>query len=78
MITSKGGTVAVRYDGDHVTLLWARPNDGFRADVQDDGGDKVVVLFRSRQHASLVKAFWADGSPRSRVVEYPVDSGSDR
>jgi hypothetical protein len=77
MIPSKGGTVAVRYQAGHVELLWARPNDGFRADVQDDGDERVVVVFRSRQHVSQIKAFWADGSPRSRVVEYPVRQDDD-
>jgi hypothetical protein len=77
-ISSKGGTVAVRYDaGGHVELLWARPNDGFRADVQEDGEDKVVVVFRSRHHVSAIKAFWADGSPRSRVAEYPIRETDD-
>jgi hypothetical protein len=73
MITAKGGTVAVRYLGGEVHLLWARPNDGFRVDVVEDGPDRVKVLFRSHSHTSRIKAFWSDGAPRQEVSEYPRD-----
>lgn len=71
MISAEGGTVAVRYEAGRVRLLWARPNDGFRVNVAEDGPEAVDVIFRSRQHYSRIRALWADGAPRHQVVERP-------
>jgi hypothetical protein len=76
MIPAKGGTVAVRFQSGHVQLLWARPNDGFRVDVEEDGDEEVVVVFRSRDHRSRIRAFWANGTPRQQVVEHPTGKNS--
>jgi hypothetical protein len=65
--------VAVRYQGGKVQLLWARPNDGFRVDVIEDGPDLIKVVFRSHDHVSRIKAFWSEGTPRQQVDEYPRD-----
>jgi hypothetical protein len=73
MIAAKGGSVAVRYQGGKVQLLWARPNDGFRVDVVEDGPDLIKVVFRSHDHVSRIKAFWSEGTPRHQVDEYPRD-----
>jgi hypothetical protein len=72
MIPAKGGTVAVRFQSGRVQLLWARPNDGFRVEVEEDGDNEVVVVFRSRDHRSRIRAFWANGTPRQQVVERPT------
>ena len=69
-IISRGGSVAVRYDGstETVSLLWASPSDGFTMDVQDTGPDKVEVRFESDDAESRVFAWW-DGAPQQRVEE---------
>jgi hypothetical protein len=68
-ISSRGGSVAVRYQNNEVRLLWARPNSGYDVAVVDDGPDKVFVRFRNDKSRSRVYAYYKDGKPVEEVVE---------
>ena len=63
-ITSRGGSVAVRYDGSTgtVSLLSATPHEGFTINPRDTGPDQVEVHFESYDAESRVFAWW-DGEP---------------
>ena len=69
-ITSRGGSVAVRYDGSTgtVRLLWATPHEGFTMNPRVTGPYKVEVHFESDGAESRVFAWW-DGDPHQRVEE---------
>ena len=76
-ITAKGGTVAVRYASGRVTLMWARPNDGFEVDVAEDGPDSVEVEFTSDEHRSRIRASYDGDEPSHRVEEDSDDDDGD-
>ena len=69
-ITSRGGSVAVRYDGSTgtVSLLSAAPHEGFTINTRHTGPYKVEVHFESDDAESRVFAWW-DGEPHERVEE---------
>lgn len=69
VIPSTGGQVAVRYEAGRVELLWAQPQAGFQADVDDDGPGQVDVRFETDTHESRVRAFFRDGAPAQEVRE---------
>jgi hypothetical protein len=71
-----GGSTAVRFDpSGELTVVWANPNPGFRADIddRDDGG--VRVRFDGASGRSQVEAWW-DGGPQDRVEEQGDGGGS--
>lgn len=73
-VTSVGGSAALRFAGDRVEVLWATPNAGFTADVEDvTGQGEARVDFRSPDHRSRIKGEWQDGSPTVEVEERPDD-----
>ncbi|MDQ3946195.1 MAG: hypothetical protein M3357_13795 [Actinomycetota bacterium] len=76
-ISSRGGTVAVRYLDGTVRLLWARPDSGYDVEVADDGPDKVLVRFRSDRARSWVYAYYEDGKPAEAVIERGGGKGKD-
>lgn len=65
--TMVGGSAAVRFAPEGVTLLWATPNAGFSAEVEREGGT-IRVEFESESHRSRLEAWW-DAGPRDRVRE---------
>ena len=69
-ITSRGGSVTVRYDGSTgtVSLLSATAHEGFTINPRDTGPDQVEVHFESDDAESRVFAWW-DGEPHQRVQE---------
>ena len=70
-----GGSTAVRFDSSGaVTVVWANPNPGFRADIDDRDGGGVRVRFDGDSGRSQVEAWW-DGGPQDRVEEQ--GSGED-
>lgn len=72
-----GGSTALRFDPSGVVMVvWAHPNPGFAAEVddRDDGG--VRVRFDGDSGRSQVEAWW-DGSPRDRVDEQAGDDELD-
>jgi hypothetical protein len=70
-----GGSTAVRFDASGaVAVVWANPNPGFRADIddRDDGG--VRVRFDGDSGRSQIEAWWA-GGPQDRVEEQGSGAG---
>lgn len=65
--TLVGGSAAVRFTPSGATLLWATPNPGFEAEVDQEGG-RLKVEFESDTHRSELEAWW-DGGPRDSVRE---------
>ena len=65
-----GGSVALRFLPQGVTVVWATPNAGFSVDVEPENGNGVQVEFESDTHRSRVDGWWADG-PQDRVREDP-------
>ncbi|HEX6380891.1 MAG TPA: hypothetical protein VF180_06585 [Acidimicrobiia bacterium] len=73
-----GGSTAVRFDpSGAVTVVWANPNPGFRADIDDRDGGGVRVRFDGDSGRSQVEAWW-DGGPQDRVEEQGGEGGSGR
>lgn len=71
-----GGSTALRFDPSGVvTVVWAHPNPGFRADIddRDDGG--VRVRFEGESGRSQVEAWW-DGGPQDRL-DAPADDENE-
>jgi hypothetical protein len=63
-----GGSAALRFEPGKVTVVWANPNPGFRADIDSRDGGGVRVRFDGDSHRSEVEAWW-DGGPRDRTDE---------
>ena len=63
-----GGSATLRFDPGKVTVVWANPNPGFRADIDDRDGGGVRVRFDGDSGRSQVEAWW-DGGPQDRVEE---------
>jgi hypothetical protein len=74
-----GGSTALRFDpSGTVTVVWANPNPGFRADIDNRDGGGVRVRFDGDSGRSQVEAWW-DGGPQDRVEEQSSgDGGSGR
>lgn len=73
-----GGSVTLRFDtsSGKVTVVWANPNPGYRAEVDDRSDGGVRVRFDGTSHRSELEAWW-DGQPRDKVTE-SGDSGDGR
>ena len=70
-----GGSTAVRFDpSGAVTVVWANPNPGFRADIDDRDGGGVRVRFDGDSGRSQVEAWW-DRGPQDRVEEHGSGEG---
>lgn len=68
-----GGSTALRFDpSGTVTVVWANPNPGFRAEVDDRDGGGVRVRFDGDSGRSQVEAWWGDG-PQDHVEEQGSD-----
>lgn len=65
-----GGSVALRFSPEGVTVVWATPNDGFEVEVEPENVNGVQVEFESESHRSRVDGWW-DGGPQDRVREEP-------
>lgn len=61
--SNRGGVITVRCDGDAITLVGARPNDGYRLAVREDGPERVIVDFVSPQETTHLGAICMDGRP---------------
>jgi hypothetical protein len=70
-----GGSATLRFEPGKVTVVWANPNPGFRADVDDRDGGGVRVRFDGESQRSQVEAWW-DGGPQDRVEEDGGGGGS--
>jgi hypothetical protein len=69
-----GGSVTLRFQPSGVTVVWANPNSGFQAEVDDRDGGGVRVRFDGGSHRSELEAWW-DAGPRDRVDESGGDGG---
>jgi cytoskeletal protein RodZ len=69
-----GGSVTLRFSPSGVSVVWADPNPGFRAEVDNRSDGGVRVRFESDSHRSEVEAWW-DGGPQDRVQEEGGDGG---
>ena len=68
-----GGSTALRFNPSGVvTVVWAHPNPGFRADIDDHDDGGVRVRFEGDSSRSQVEAWW-DAGPRDRVEEQGGD-----
>ena len=63
-----GGSVTLRFSPSGVSVVWADPNPGFRAEIDNRSDGGVRVRFESDSHRSEVEAWW-DGGPQDRVQE---------
>ena len=63
------GTVGVAVSGDSVTFRSAQPVAPYRADVEDDGPESVVVEFESESADYVVRAEVRDGQLVWEVIE---------
>jgi hypothetical protein len=65
--SSSGGSMTVACLGDAIALVSARPNDGYRMVVDDDGPDWVFVRFdQGRDGHDGLAAWCRDGAPTDR------------
>lgn len=67
-----GGTAALRFSPQGVTIVFATPNAGFSVDTEPEHGNGVRVEFESPTHESRVDGWW-DGGPVDRVREEAGD-----
>ncbi|MEX0658711.1 MAG: hypothetical protein WD080_06215, partial [Egibacteraceae bacterium] len=66
-VSAVGGDAAVRFHAGRVDVLWATPNAGFTADVDDDPDEaEARVEFRAPDHRSRIKAAWRRTPRRDR------------
>ena len=63
-----GGSATLRFEPGKVTVVWANPNPGFRAEIDDRSDGGVRVRFDGASHRSEVEAWW-DGGPQDRVED---------
>ncbi len=67
-VTSIGGAVTVRRDGDRLTVTAINPAAGFEAD-ENDSGDRVRVTFTSGDHKSEITVRLSEGAIKADVSE---------
>ena len=68
-ISSKGGTVTIRWVDGKVQIRQARPNTGWEMKVYTYGPDSVVVKFTRGRYTSWIWAGYRNGTPASAVME---------
>jgi hypothetical protein len=66
--TMLGGRAAVGFSPGQVCLVSAIPRSGHVVSVEREGGDRLLVRFRSEHHQSELDASWAD-QPVARSKE---------
>lgn len=71
-----GGSAALRFTPEGVTVEWATPAAGFSVEIEPEHGNGVKVEFRSDSHRSRVDGWW-EGGPRDRIREEPLDDDDD-
>lgn len=71
-----GGSAALRFSPDGVTLLWATPDAGYEVRQEPGDHDGLRIEFEGAAAESRIDAWW-DGGPRSRVRDDGHDSGHD-
>ena len=69
-----GGSATLRFSPSGVSVVWANPNPGFRAEIDNRSDGGVRVRFDSDSHRSELEAWW-DGGPRDQVQEEGGDGG---
>jgi len=70
-----GGSATLRFDpSGKVTVVWADPKPGYRAEVDDRSDGGVRVRFDSDSHRSELEAWWS-GGPQDRVEESGSSGG---
>ncbi len=68
-VTSIGGSITVRQDGDTLTIVASTAAPGFQAHETDHSGHRVGVTFSSRRHSSEITARLSDGTIKADVNE---------
>jgi hypothetical protein len=63
-----GGSTRVRFGADAVEVLWATPQPGYAARIEDEGGGVTKVEFRAGEARSRIDLWWDDG-PQFRQRE---------
>jgi len=66
---SVGGSITVRQDGEHLTVVAVNPAAGFTAEQDEHSGDRVEVTFRSNAHQSQITVRVADGAMKPDISE---------
>ena len=70
-----GGTTAVSFSPQEVTVLWASPNPGFGVELYYEGSG-MKVDFRSNSHRSRIEVWWANG-PQHDIDEDANERGGN-
>ena len=68
-ISSIGGTIVVRQDGDKLTIVSSNAAPGFQGRTTDQSGHRVGVTFSSKSHRSEITVRVANGTIKADVVE---------
>lgn len=71
--SNRGGVITVRCGGNAITLVGARPNDGYRLAVREDGPERVIVEFVSRQETTHLGAICVEGRPVAKDSTRPPE-----
>ena len=76
--SSAGGSITVRQDGEHLTLVGVTAAPGFETDENRKSGSRVEVMFRSKDHRSEISVRLSDGIMDPHISEEPHnDSDND-
>lgn len=70
-----GGRVAIQFEPDGVSVVWATPVDGYRTEMETSD-DEVEVTFDNGARRSSIEAWWDDGPGFD--IEERDRSGPDR
>ena len=80
----RGGTAALRFAPQGVTVVFANPAEGFTVEVEPEHGNGVKVEFESESHESRVDGWWADGpvdlvqeEDEAELADDPGDADDD-
>jgi hypothetical protein len=74
-ISSVGGSIIVRQDGNNVFIVSTNPAPGFQAHKSDHSDHGIGLTFTSATHRSVITAKLSDGTIKSEVKE--SDSRND-
>lgn len=73
-IESRGGWIRISWTQDRLRLGAAGPRTGFKLEVVENDGEKIVVRFVSFRHISRIEVVLDDGEAKIEVSERTRDS----
>ncbi len=75
-ITSTGGSITVRQDGDKLTIVATSAAPGFQGHKADRSGRNVDFTFSSAAHRSEITVRLSNGTIKAEVIEKDTHDGS--